>query len=159
MIHDKSSGYYKYYVSQQGGELPIFRGGQHGAGLGDILRGILRFIAPVALRGLSIFASSTISARDKGASFSDAARGATTPSLSAMAEQFRNNPRQSGDGDTMFDGEHGVPYKLSDTHKSNDAHAKEHVYKSSGKRKFGKQKGSNKDKAKHAKLSSDSYNF
>ena len=43
--------YLAYYRSQSGGNLPAFhgaRGGQSGAGLGDILRGIWRTIFPIA---------------------------------------------------------------------------------------------------------------
>ena len=43
--------YYAYYVSQHGGDLPVYRGGlQSGAGLGSIFSSIGKFIRPVASR-------------------------------------------------------------------------------------------------------------
>jgi transposase-like protein len=139
MVLDRSAAYCDYYKRQQGGDIPIFRGGQHGAGLGDILRGILRFIAPIALRGISTFAGATMAARDKGASLPDAARSAIAPALGVMASQFQNSAQQVGQGDTLFDGEQGVPYKK---HVTFDPNVDEHVYKSKLKRKAAKQKGS-----------------
>ena len=57
-----SADYCAYYDSQMGGaQLRVFRGGiQSGAGLGDILRGVLRFLVPIALRGLGSFAGRTL---------------------------------------------------------------------------------------------------
>jgi hypothetical protein len=119
MLH--SNPYLKYYRGQVGGsvDIPVFVGGQHGEGLGDFFRSVLRFIAPIALRGLSTFASSTQRAHAGGASLKDAARGAIGPSLGAMAgavgESMRN--QQAGTGmNAMFDGDEGVPYMNSATH-------------------------------------------
>ena len=94
--------YYRYYRSQSGGEIPVFRGGrQTGEGLGDILRGIFRFIAPIALRGISTFAGHTFDAHQKGASLKDAAKSALNPTLnsvtSGIVEQFRGR-QQTGSG-------------------------------------------------------------
>ena len=135
---DRTAIYCKYYASQAGGELPVFRGGQHGAGLGDVFRGILRFIAPIALRGISTFANSTMQAREQGATFKDAALGALRPTLGAMGQSFRQQAaansasqggsglrrvmaRQSGCGvvrSSLFSGERGVPFGRSDVYKS-----------------------------------------
>jgi hypothetical protein len=119
MSTDRTAAYCKYYAKQHGGEYPVFRGGQHGAGLGDILRGIFRVIAPVALRGISTFASSTLQARDKGASFKDAARSAIAPTFSAITDSFANQ-RQAGGAmqSTLFGGEHGVPFASTRAYKS-----------------------------------------
>jgi len=107
--------YLSYYRHQVGGsvDIPVFIGGQHGEGLGDFFRSVLRFIAPIALRGLSTFASTTQRAHESGASLKDAARSAIGPSLGAMAgavgESMKN--RQAGMGmSNLFSGEHGVPY-------------------------------------------------
>jgi hypothetical protein len=100
---DKTAVYYRYYRSQSGGEIPVFRGGrQSGEGLGDILRGIFRFIAPIALRGFSTFAGHTLDAHQKGASLKDAAKSALNPTLNSVttgiAEQFRGRQQQTGSG-------------------------------------------------------------
>ena len=63
------SDYCRYYQSQRGGEIPVFRGGsQSGAGIGDILRGIGRFLMPVALRGIGSFAGHTLTGTASGIS-------------------------------------------------------------------------------------------
>jgi hypothetical protein len=101
---DRSAAYCRYYHAQSGGEIPVFRGGrQSGEGLGDILRGIFRFIAPLALRGISAFAGHTLDAHQKGATLKDAAKSALTPTLnsvaSGFAEQFnRGRNEQTGSG-------------------------------------------------------------
>jgi hypothetical protein len=81
-----ASDFRSYYESQLGGQLPVFRGGlQRGAGLGDILRGIFRYLAPMALRGLSTFAGSTLAAHQAGAPLAAAARSAIMPTISSIA--------------------------------------------------------------------------
>jgi hypothetical protein len=82
--------YVRYYKQQQqGGSLPVFRGGRHdqqeGAGLGDIFRGIFRFAAPIALRGLSSFATNTLRAQQQGVPLGEAAKAAILPALSEAA--------------------------------------------------------------------------
>ena len=153
---DRTDVYCKYYTSQAGGEIPIFRGGQHGAGLGDVLRGILRFIAPIALRGLSTFASSTLQARQNGATFKDAAMGALKPTLGAMGQSFQEQQsaasqrgkgirhllsRQSGNGvvrSTLFSGEHGVPFDVGDVYKSRLSSGVKRKHKRTGKKRTAK---------------------
>lgn len=103
-----TNAYCTYYRRQIGGEIPIFRGGQHGAGLGDILRGVLRFLAPIALRGISTFAGNMVQARDKGAGWADAAKSSVGPTLGSMRDAFANRP-QTG-GSALFSGVHGIPF-------------------------------------------------
>jgi hypothetical protein len=116
--------YCKYYDSQRGGEIPVFRGGsQSGAGFGDILRGLFRFLMPVALRGIQSFAGNTLSGTQAGMSLPSAARAAIVPALSAaagpagptvsrivnaIAPELSGASKQRGGG-TLFDGENGVP--------------------------------------------------
>lgn len=81
-----SPDYRAYYTSQMGGEIRVFRGGlQTGAGLGDILRGVFRFIAPIALRGVSAFATNTLAGTQAGLPLALAARAALGPTISAVA--------------------------------------------------------------------------
>ena len=101
---DKSAAYCRYYQAQSGGEIPVFRGGrQSGEGLGDILRGIFRFVAPLALRGISKFAGHTLDAHQKGATLKEAAKSALTPTLNSVASGFaeqiqRGKNEQTGSG-------------------------------------------------------------
>jgi len=91
-IVSRGNAYNKFYSNQLGGNLdiPVFAGGQHGAGLGDILRGVLRFVAPIALRGITTFAANTFRAHDQNSTLKDAAVSALRPSLSAMVEAAAN---------------------------------------------------------------------
>jgi len=115
------SEYLRYYRAQRGGEIPVFRGGQSGAGLGDILRGIFRFLTPLALRGVQAFAGSALASSRAGMSIADAARSAIRPALAAAGGSgfshvvdavapglIPRSTQQSGSG-TLFDGENGVP--------------------------------------------------
>lgn len=114
MHSSRAGAYYKYYVSQAGGEFPVFRGGQHGAGLGDIFRTIFRWIAPIAVRGLTTFATNTMKSYDQGSSFKEAAKGALAPTLGALRDAVTAKfqpPEQSGSGTSaLFSGDAGVPY-------------------------------------------------
>jgi hypothetical protein len=84
---DMSNAYCRYYESQRGGEIPVFRGGlqQSGAGLGDVLRGIFRWLAPAALRGIRTFAGSTLAATQAGLPLALAAKSAILPTISSVA--------------------------------------------------------------------------
>lgn len=105
--------------------MPVFRGGgQSGAGLGDILRGIFRFLMPVALRGIQSFAGSTLAGTQAGMSLPSAAKAAIMPTISAVAGSAAPTisrivsqvipgfgvarATQSGSG-ILFDGENGIP--------------------------------------------------
>lgn len=100
---DPYSAYCRYYEAQSGGELPVFRGGlQSGEGIGDFFRGLLRFVAPIAMRGIKTFAGNVMDAHQKGATLKDAAKGALKPTLGAVAssigEQLQARNDQAGSG-------------------------------------------------------------
>ena len=100
---DPYSAYCWYYEAQSGGELPVFRGGlQSGEGIGDFFRGLLRFVAPIAMRGIKTFAGNVTDAHQKGATLKDAAKGALKPTLGAVAssigEQLQARNDQAGSG-------------------------------------------------------------
>ena len=117
--------YTEYYRAQLGGNIPVFRGGlQRGAGLGDVLRGIFRWFAPVAARGVSTFANNAINNATSGMPLLQAARKAVAPAISAAAGAagphvqgivenllpvFGFGGRQKGSGGVLFSGEEGIP--------------------------------------------------
>jgi hypothetical protein len=101
IMDPRQAAYYQYYVAQRGGQLPVFRGGrQGGEGLGDFFRGILRFIAPIALRGLTTFAGKTLDAHQQGASLADAAKSAIKPTLQSVGSSISDR-MQSGSGSVV----------------------------------------------------------
>ena len=132
-----AADYCTYYQTQMGGELRVFRGGlQSGAGLGDVLRGLFRFLAPIALRGLSTFAGNTLAAHQAGVPLAYAAKGAILPTITAVTgsaapgvtrlmnrvvpglvgSPARTEPQPNADGTakqdgggTLFDGTDGIP--------------------------------------------------
>jgi hypothetical protein len=99
---DPYSAYCRYYKAQSGGELPVFRGGlQSGEGIGDFFRGLLRFVAPIAMRGISTFAGHVMDARNKGQTLKEAATGALKPTLGAVASSIGDQlqaQKQEGSG-------------------------------------------------------------
>ena len=94
------------YYSQSGGSFPVFVGSryQHGAGLGDILRGIFRtifpIIAPIVSKTASTFISNAASGFNEGKSFKDAAKDALAPTgealISGAMDAFKNRQKGSG---------------------------------------------------------------
>jgi hypothetical protein len=99
---DPYSAYCRYYRAQSGGELPVFRGGlQNGEGIGDFFRGLLRFVAPIAMRGISTFAGSMMDAHQKGQTLKEAAKQALKPTLGAVASSISDQlqaQKQAGSG-------------------------------------------------------------
>ena len=155
MTTGRSIVYCKYYDGQLSGQIPIFRSGQYGGGLGDMLRGFARFITPIAMRGIATFANTALESRERGASYKDAVRSAIVPSLKDAFVQAFKSPTQQEGGSALFKGEVGIPF------------ADEHVYKSSKKRnRVASQHGSKKQIAKRKRVHhaddesiSSTYNF
>ena len=74
--------YCRYYRNQIGGSLPVFHGAdQYGEGLGDILRGVFRFLLPIVSSAASKFITSQSSGIDAGQSLSQAAKFAILPTV------------------------------------------------------------------------------
>jgi hypothetical protein len=116
------NAYCKYYQSQLGGSanFPVFVGGQHGDGIGSFFRSVWRFIAPIALRGISNFAANTLQKHEQGASLKDAAKSSIMPALSAMASGVTSSQAQSGSGGVspLFSGVNGIPMGAKRVYKS-----------------------------------------
>jgi hypothetical protein len=119
-----ADAYCKYYKGQHGGsaEFPVFVGDQHGEGLGSVFRSVLRFFIPIALRGITSFATNTLQKHNDGAELSEAARSSIMPALGAMASGVAN--AQSGKG--LFAGENGVKALFSG--ENGISHDRQHQY-------------------------------
>jgi hypothetical protein len=139
MYSPGSSAYCKYYQSQAGGSaaFPVFVGGQHGEGLGSLFRSVLRYIAPVAMRGITHFASNTLQKHGQGQSLVDAARSSVGPALGTMASGLVSKPSQSGSGSfsekqsvsPLFDGVNGIPHGVKRAYKGAVPKAKKNTAK------------------------------
>lgn len=91
--------YYQYYHSQSGrGGFPVFVGArvQHGAGFGDILRGLFKWASPIISGAARGFVTNTASELEKGKSLGDAAKASLLPALGSGVSEFRK--KQSGGG-------------------------------------------------------------
>jgi hypothetical protein len=90
------AAYRKYYEARSGlvgdSGFVLYRGGsreQQGDGIGDILRGALRFLLPALFKGASTFVGETLNANEKGASLGDAAKSALMPALNAAVSRVQ----------------------------------------------------------------------
>jgi hypothetical protein len=97
------AAYQQHYRQLQKGGTAVYRGQrrwQRGDGIGDVIRGITRFMLPAVMRGVTAFANETMDANERGVSLGDAAKGALKPALNsamqALGEGFQG--RQAGVG-------------------------------------------------------------
>jgi hypothetical protein len=160
MDRNAAAAYYRFYKAQHGGEIPVFRGGrQAGEGLGDFLRGIFRFLAPVALRGLSTFAGRTFEAHQKGATLKDAAKAAISPTLSSVAGEFGDQMRNRQQQQQVGSGSSGGPISKRSLHKLIATINAKNKFKSGKSRRHKQQRGktTNKHKLMHSKIRTDVY--
>lgn len=133
-------GYVEFFL-QRGGQMPIYRGVRYyqgGEGFGDFLRGLLRHVIPVAIRGAAKFFGETAKAQSKGVSIGEAALSALKPAaqevLSGASEAFQGHGR-----------------KRKRTHKQRGGAKRRRVYKAVQRRR--------KQPHRHAKRRIVSYNF
>lgn len=115
--------------TQVGGSIPVFAGSQHqyGAGLGDILRGIFRTVAPILMPiikpTLRSLAASTISGMEEGKSFKDSIKGGLKPALGTAIDSTLENiqnfrAKQRGSGKRKLTGRGVYKAKKSKASKS-----------------------------------------
>ena len=68
MFHERENIFFQLY-HQRGGDFPVFHGPgyiQYGNGFGDILRGFLRHVLPVAVKVAATFSGSLMQKSDEG---------------------------------------------------------------------------------------------
>jgi hypothetical protein len=100
--------YYSGPPFQYGRGLMVYSGVpfQHGNGLGDILRGIGRFIwpiiSPVASRAVSSFISGTASGLSSGKNIKDSAIGAIEPTLGSTFDEVGNQVKRKMTGGGVY---------------------------------------------------------
>jgi len=105
----KCRAFCEYYAAQSGarqhgGALPVFIGSQHqyGAGLGDILRGIFRRVAPVVgpiLKStLGTFFGEAGSSLNQGKTFKESFTDALKPSLQTAITSTMENVKKAQSG-------------------------------------------------------------
>ena len=85
-----------------GSDFPVFKGGrysQYGNGFGDILRPALRFILPIAARGVTTFLSEAAKAKGDGANWTTAAKNAIIPTANKVFKKVVKRVRKSQVGD------------------------------------------------------------
>ncbi len=76
--------YVQHYM--RGGQIPVFAGGQHGEGLGAVLKSAGRFLLPIIAGSAAKFVSSTAKGLRQGRSFKDATKGAIGPTLTGAID-------------------------------------------------------------------------
>ena len=81
-----------------GSDFPVFKGGrysQYGNGFGDILRPALRFLLPIAARGVTTFLSEAARGRGDGADWATAAKNAILPTANKVFKKVVKRVRKS----------------------------------------------------------------
>ena len=76
MGNERENIYFQLY-NQRGGDFPVFQGAryiQYGNVFGDIFRGFLRHVLPVAVKGAASFLGSVMQKREKGQNWVNAAK-------------------------------------------------------------------------------------
>ena len=96
---------FEHRIQSGGGQLddeyPVFRGvryTQYGSGFGDVLRGIFRFILPVAAQAAHTFLGETMKARETGADWKTAAKAALVPTTTGALTQAVDTLKQTQSG-------------------------------------------------------------
>ena len=87
--------------NQRGGEFPVFQGAryiQYGNGFGDVLRGFLRHLLPVAVKGAATFLGILMQKREEGEIWGNAAKQSILPAAGTVLSEAANRVKQGGSG-------------------------------------------------------------
>lgn len=102
LTHATANQFLRHYCQQAGGSFPVFAGApyQTGAGFGNILRSIGRFLLPIIAPTASSFIRSAAEGLEGGQDIKSALKGSIAPTvktaLGSTIEQVQK--RQSGSG-------------------------------------------------------------
>lgn len=100
MDHERENIYFQIY-NQRGGDFPVFQGAryiQYGNGFGDVLRGFLRHVLPVAVKGAASFLGSLMQKREEGQNWGNAAKQSILPAAGTVLNEAANRVKQGGSG-------------------------------------------------------------
>ena len=81
MEHERENIYFQLY-NQRAGDFPVFQGEryiQYCNGFGDVLRGFVRHVLPVAVKGAASFLGSLMQKREDGQNCGNAANDSILP--------------------------------------------------------------------------------
>ena len=86
------------------GDFPVFKGShvQYGSGFGDVMRGAMRYILPIAAKGIKSFIENTAQNRMEGSDWKSSAANAIIPLagkvLKKVAKRATKGKRKSNTG-------------------------------------------------------------
>ena len=86
MDHESQNIYFQLY-NQRGGDFPVFQGGsyiQYGNGFGDVLRGFLRHVVPLAGKGAASFLGSLMQKWEQWQNWGNAAKESILPAAGTV---------------------------------------------------------------------------
>ena len=87
--------------NQRGGDFPVFQGAsyiQYGNGFGDVLRGFLRHVLPVAVKGAASFLGSLMQKSEEGQNWGNAAKQSIFTAAGTVLNEAANRMKQGGSG-------------------------------------------------------------
>ena len=98
MDNERENIYCQLY-NQRGWDFPVFQGAsyiQYGNGFGDVLRGFLPHVLPVALKEAASFFGSLIQKSEQGQNWGNAAKERILPAAGTVLNEAANRIKQGG---------------------------------------------------------------
>ena len=102
MDHERENIYFQLY-NQRGGDFPVFQGAryiQYSNWFGDVLRGFLRHVLPVAGKGAASFVGSLIKKMEQGQNWGNAAKETILHAARTVLNELANTVKRVGSGKT-----------------------------------------------------------